>query len=256
MGVLIVAQDALASPNSKIICPVQRGMRGYFTTDGDVSRFAVNRAPGRPNGVVVGNPIAFPTHGRFKGNSNFLQTPIAEEASMTMIVVGKAVAPVPDGSNAAGDANTPMYAGNFRSETNTPGYTGVSGGVALGHVASNTLTSYGARDNGSGGHSSSPFSVGGDVPTSWGIRAVRVRQNGATTIQNVTLGIRNDSISTTQRVLNGLRMRIGSGGGSSGFAGEVDISMAIMANVAWTDAELALVVEQIRARMSRLGIAV
>jgi hypothetical protein len=256
MGVLIVAQDTLAAPTSKIISPVQRGLEGYFTFDTDASRFAVNRAPGKPNAAVVGTPVAFATHGRFKGNANFLQTQIAEVANMTLIVVGKAVSAVPDGSSGSGDANTPMYAGNFRSTVVTPGYTGVAGGVAMGHVSSTTMTGFGGRDNGSGALSSGIITLAAEAPTTWAIRAIRARQNGATTIQNVTTGTRSDSASTTLRTLNDLKMRIGSGGGSSGFAGEVDVSMAIFASVTWTDAELALVVEQIRARMTRLGITV
>jgi hypothetical protein len=255
MGIKLISKGSVAPWNSKVVPPVTRGLEGWFTFDTDVNRFAVNRAPGKPDASLTGAPTAYATHGRFKGLANFLETQISESANMTIIVVGKAANAIPAGASATGDINTPIYAGNYYGASATPGVTGNVYGTSLFHSAPATLTSNGARSNGAGGTVNATVDLTSETPTAWGIRAARTSEApGANKVFNLTRGVTASSAVATSRVLASPKMRIGSA--QQNFAGEVDISVIAIYSVALTDAEIDLVADSMRKRMTRLGIAV
>lgn len=254
MGTRIIANDVTAPWYSKVIPPVTRGLEAWFTFNTDAARFNVNRAIGKENGIIVGNPVAYPTHGRFKGLANYIQTQISETDQLTIVVVGKAANAIPAGASSTGDANTPFYAGNHRGESMTPGYTGQVYGSAIYHVLPDATGGGSSKDNGAGGFSNYTVSLAGETPTSWAIRTLRVGPSGTDSIINSTRNAKADRLQATPRVLSSNKMRIGSG--TTGFAAEVDIAAVAIYSVALTDAELALVADALRKHMAALGVTV
>ena len=78
MGIKLVSPGALAPWYTKVIPPVSRGLEGWFCFDTAIERVGFNRALGKSNAKVIGAPVVFSTHARFKGGSNYLETAIAE----------------------------------------------------------------------------------------------------------------------------------------------------------------------------------
>jgi hypothetical protein len=255
MGIKLISKGSVAPWNSKVIPPVTRGLQGWFTFDTDVSRFALNRAPGKPDAVMIGNPTAFTTHGRFKGLVNFLETQFSETVDQTIIVVGKAVSAIPANASATGDANTPAYAGNYYGSSATEGFTGNVYGSSLFHSAPATLSGNGARSGGVNNPVNAIADLASEVPTAWGIRAIRVAEApGTNTVFNLTRGVSSSNALITSRVLAATKLRIGSA--HRNFGGEVDISVVAVYAAALTDAEITQVAEAMRKRMARFGITV
>lgn len=252
MGVMLVASGAAAPWNSKVALPVMRGLEGYFTFDTDSSRFGFNRAPGKKNAQIIGAPLAFATHGRFNGQVNFLTTDIAETANQTIIVVGKAAAAVIANGQTA---SQPVYASNNYGTGVNPPYVGKTAtGVSLYHPDNSRTQGSGARDNGSGEATSASVSVGSTPSDSWAIRAVRVTDTGVNVAKDLTTGASASATNSNTRVLNNKTFRIGTG--ALGNSALVDISAVAFFSLALTDAEIQLIAEIMRKRMSRLGIMV
>lgn len=255
MGSTITAPGVTAPWNSKVRPAVSRGLEAWFTFDTDAARFGFNRAMDKGNAAIIGAPQAFAAHGRFKGLTNFLQTQASETADQTLIVIGKAAAPIPAGASGGGDANTPYYVGNRYGASIPAGYTGVALGTSLYHRNPATLTATGGRMTTDGTNADiGALDLSADVPTDWGIRVMRVAANGVSVVQNITRGLRRDGTLATARVLSDAKHRIGSA--TTGFGAEVDISAVAIFSSFLTDSELAQVVALMRKRMSRLGITV
>ena len=255
MGLKLISKGSVAPWNSTVIPAVTRGLEGWFTFDTDISRFSLNRAPGKLDALLTGTPTAFATHGRFKGLVNFLETQIVETANMTMVVVGKAVNAVPSGASPSGDANTPIYVGNYFGDSATEGYLGNVYGTSLFHAAPATLTGNGARESGSGGIMTGAVDLLDELPTAWGIRAVRASEAPAgNAVFNLTRGVMTLSGAVTPRLLANTKMRIGSA--HRNFGGDVDISAVAIYSVALSDGEIHQVADSMRKRMARLGITV
>ncbi|WPE28598.1 hypothetical protein PshuTeo1_43550 [Pseudomonas hunanensis] len=247
MGVKVVANDIIAPWNSRVIPPVTRGLRGWFTFDTDAGRFKLNRAIGGTDAVMVGTPVAYSTHGRFKGGVNYLQTNIEETDEQTILVVGKAVA-LP-----ASSADGAFYVGNYNGNSKTPGYTGSAFGTSIFHQSPTTLTAGAGRDNGSGVATSGQIGLT-VTPTSWALRAMRTKSLVPTDIYNLTTGAKASSSNALARVLAESNYRIGSA--TTLFSGEVDISAVAIYDKYLSDDEIAQVATAMRRRMTRLGITV
>lgn len=241
--------------HTKINVPVEQGLEAWFTFDTDAKRFFFNRAKDKPDAVIVGSPVAYATHGRFKGLANYLRTAVRETDGQTLIVVGKATAPIPAGASTTGDATTPFYVGNYRGASVTEGVAGTAYGTSLYHVQPATVTGGAARANDTGGATSAVTSVGaGEVPTDWGLRVLRTSSAMATRVQNLTRNTMVQGSDLRARALADSVFHIGSG--TAVFGGEVDISAVAIFSRAITDAELNEVAAAIRKRMLRLGINV
>ncbi|MDD2005607.1 hypothetical protein [Pseudomonas putida] len=252
MGMKLTAKGTLAPWNHKLIPPVTRGLQAWFTFDTDAARFGFNRAMDKPDAEVIGTPTAFATHGRFKGLVNFLKTQIPDSAEMTILVVGKAVNAPPVAGG--GGPDSPFYAGGFSGNSVDPTAPGAGYGVSLFHGAPTSVTGNAGRLNTAGtGPTSGSAILEGEVATSWGLRAVRCSANLTQTF-NLTRNVVLSGTVTTRRVLSDSVIRIG--GAASVFGGEVDISAVAIYSVALSDAEMALVYNAMRKRMSRLGIAI
>lgn len=252
MGVLLVASGAVAPWNSKVTLPVMRGLEGYFTFDTDVSRFGFNRAPGKPDGQIVGSPLAFATHGRFNGQANKLATKISETANQTIIVVGKAADAVPSSPSAN---QQPVYVSNNYGTGVNPPYVGlVATGVSLYHPANDRTQGAASRDNGSGALVSGAVSLTATLANSWAIRAVRATSGGANTTFDLTTNTSATGTNTNARGMNNKPFHIG--GHDLGDSGLVDISAVAIYSVALTDSEIQLIAGVMRKRMARLGIVV
>ena len=254
MGTQIVANGVDAPWYTKKIPPVSRGLEGWFEFNTDAARFGFNRALGKDNAIIVGGPVAFATHGRFKGLANYIQTQIVETTQLTIVVVCKAVNAIPAGANGTGDANTPFYAGNHRGESMTPGYTGSIYGSAIYGVLPTSTSGGSSKDNGSGGVTSYSVALAGETPTNWAIRTLRIGPSSTDSVINSSRNAQADRTQPTTRVLSSNKMRVGSG--TTGFEAEVDIAGAAFYSVALTDDELGKVVANWRQQMARLGIIV
>ena len=241
--------------HTKVNVAVADGLKAWFTFDTDARRFFYNRAKNQPDAVIIGNPIAYPTHGRFKGLTNYLRTGVRETDGMTLIVVGKAAAPIPAEASTTGDAITPFYLGNYRGASVTEGITGSAYGTSLYHIKPDTLTGGAARDNGTGAATSVVNSLGaGEIPTEWGIRVLRVSSSMGLKVQNLTRNTMSQGEDLRPRVLSDSLFQIGSG--TAAFGGEVDISSLAIYDRVITDAELNEIAVAKRKRMLRLGINV
>lgn len=241
--------------HTKVNVAVANGLKAWFTFDTDARRFFYNRAQNQPDAVVIGTPIAYPTHGRFKGLTSYLRTAIKETDALTLIVVGKAVSPIPADASTTGDATTPFYVGNYRGASVTEGVTGSAYGTSLYHVRPDSLTGGAARDNGTGAATSAPNSLGaGEIPTEWGIRVLRVSSSMALKVQNLTRNTMSQGADLRPRALSDSLFQIGSG--TAAFGGEVDISSVAIYDRVITDAELNEIAAAKRKRMWRLGINV
>lgn len=178
-----------------------------------------------------------------------------ETDGITLIVVGKAAVPIPAEASTTGDATTPFYVGNYRGGSVTEGITGTAYGTSLYHVQPATLTGGAARANGTGGATSAINSLGGgEVPTEWGIRVLRVSSTMALKVQNLTRNTMSQGSDLRPRVLSDSLFQIGSG--TAAFGGEVDISSVAIYDRVVTDAELNEIAAAKRKRMWRLGINV
>lgn len=253
MGIKLIANGTTAPWHSKVIPPVTRGLEGWYNFDTDASRFGYNRAIGKADANVYGSPVAYATHGRFKGLANFLDTQIAESINQTIIIVSKAAAAIPAGASSGGDANTPFFVGNYLGPVSTPGLAGSSFGVNLFATSQTSLTGSAARANGAGGATSGQNPLAGEVATDWGIRCIRASEAETVTF-NVSKNTKQVYAATLGRALASTKIRIGSA--TTAFAGEADISAVAIYSEALTDAEIASLAAILRARMRRLGVTV
>lgn len=255
MGLKLTSNDTIAAWNMVFVPPVVRGCLAWFDFDTDASRFGFNRIIGSAAAQVVGAPIAFPTHARFKSLTNYIKTPIRESMSQTIIVVGRAVNPV--GNEVGGGPNSPYYAGNFAGNLVNPpaGVTGNGFGSSLYHGSPTGLHGSGTRVNSTGnGSTSSLATLETDVPQEWAIRAVRVDAAGVTTVFNLTRGLKNDGAAATPRILTDSNILIG--GAHKTFSAEVDISSIAFYEEALTDEKIYKIAAVMRMRATRLGIPV
>jgi len=246
MGIKLVSPGALAPWYTKVIPPVSRGLEGWFCFDTAIERVGFNRALGKSNAKVIGAPVVFSTHARFKGGSNYLETAIAETPDLTIIVVGKASGPL----GGTGTSTAVPYVGNYGGASN-----GLSGGVELYHITDSTLTGQANRLNSAGDGSTSASAQIADVAANWGIRCLRTSVAGGTQAWNLTTNVKGSQPLATSRLLASVPLRIG-GTYATTFTGESDISHVAIFSVYLNDEEVALVAASMRKRMSRLGVSV
>jgi hypothetical protein len=247
MGTRITSNDTLAPWYSKVVPPVTRGLEGWFTFDTDISRFGLNRAIGKQNGSVIGTPVAYATHGRFKGSTNFIQTAIKDSDEITMFAVVKAlVAPT---SNADGVAAISTYNGT----SVTPAVPGSSGGSSILLRGSSVVSAGIARSPG-GVYQLELVNIVGGAPTAWRLLCVRSKSGSASEARDMTYNVSKLGTDLTTRVVNDKLFRIGSA--TTDYSGESDISAAAIYSAYLTDEEISLVAVAMRKRMLRLGISV
>lgn len=248
MGLGLIAPGTQAPWYTKIIPPVERGLEGWFCFDTAANRLGFNRALGKGDAKLVGNPTVFPAYTRFKGGSNFLETQIAETEKFTWFIVGK----VPGPLGGTGTTTAAPYIGNYAGvATNPLG----GGGAELYHQTDTTLGGQAWRVNAAGDGTTSSQATMADVPTSWAVRALRSDGANGTKVFNLTTGVSSNQSLATARSLSSSPLRIGGAYGTT-FLGETDIAMAVAYSVALTDAEMATIKAALTKRMAALGINV
>lgn len=247
MGVTLTSADSVGPWYAKVVPKVTRGLQGWFTFDTDVSRFALNRFRGKPNAVVVGSPVAYPTHGRFKGGSNFLLTPIKDADEVTLYAVVRAV--VAPTSNADGVAPVSSYTG----VSTVPEITGASGGSSI-FLRANSVVSAGMARSPNGVYELELLNLVSGSPTSWRLLVARSRTGDFSTIHDLTNNMSLVGKTITKRPVNDQFFRIG--GATRDYTGESDISAAAIYTAYHSEQEIQAVASSIRERMLRLGIVV
>lgn len=245
MGVAITTDGAI-TPTRFVIANVDRGLELWHEFDTSVSNFNLNKAPGKPNSVIIGSPVAYPSHARFKGLSNFIQTMVGDTDEVTIIVVARSVL-LP-----TGNADGSILVGGYTGTSVTPGITGSAAGANIYLANPTSATGSASRNDGAGVATAAGVSGNGIIPTGWAIRSVRAKTGSPTILTDHTAGLSFTGASILQRALNGNKYRIGSG--TSSFTGECDISMAAIFSAYHSDAELQSNLDMIRLRLTRLGI--
>jgi hypothetical protein len=248
MGLKLISPGALAPWYTKTIAPVTGSLEAWFCFDTALERIGFNRAPGKGNAKIVGSPTVFPTHARFKGGANYLETLVAESASFTILVVGK----VPGLLGGTGTPTAAPYVGNYAGQSASP--LG-AGGACIYHTTDTTMTGSAWRVNTDGTGTTSSQANANDAPTSWGLRVLRCDGANGTKISNLTTGVSSVQSLATPRVLSVQPLRIGGVYGTT-FLGETDISHVAIYSRALSDDEIALVAAAMRKRMLRFGIVV
>lgn len=246
MGVAIIT-DGPITPTRFVVPNVDRGLELWHEFDTSVSNFNINKAPGKSNSVVMGSPIAFASHARFKGGLNFIQTMMGDSDEITFIVVARSVL-LP-----TGNADGAILVGGYTGTSVTPGITGQAAGANIYLANPTSATGSASRNDGSGVAAAAGVSGNGIVPTSWAIRSVRAKTGEFTVLTDHTAGVSFTGNTKLQRALNGNKYRIGSG--TSGFAGECDVSMVAGFSAYHSPEEIQANVDMVRERLSRLGIS-
>ena len=249
MGTTITAKGSLAPWNSVKESPVSRGLELWAEFDTDVSRFSFNKADGKAPMVVHGIPQAFPSHARFKGGLNFMQTDVTETPSMTILVLCKtAILPttVAEGS---------MIVGGWKGPTVTPGFTGDASANMYVQTAIASVSASASRDNGSGGTTPGGGSVAGTPANQWAWRAMRAASGQPTLIDDLTAGTKNVGSNLATRVTSANKLRVGSSFIPADYLGECDVSCVMVFSEYLTDAELQSLLKVGRIRGQRVGIS-
>ncbi|MCO7594283.1 MULTISPECIES: hypothetical protein [Pseudomonas] len=248
MGLKFISPGALAPWYTKVIPPVTRALEGWFCLDTAIERVGFNRAPGKANASIVGNPVVSANSVRFKGGENFLETQIKETEKFTYIVVGK----VPGPLGGTGPATSAPYVGDYGGSPIGP-Y--ASSGTLLYHTTDTSLTALAWRENEAGTGPTSATATITDEPTSWAIRSIVSNGDLGTRVTNHTTGATANQPLATPRLMGSSPLRIGSVYGTN-MRGETEISFVAIFSDALTPDEIALLLPGIRRRMLRFGIVV
>lgn len=252
MGTAIVAKNSNAETAGmkKFIPPVTRNLEAWHFLNSDVSKAATNYALGKPNAVVVGSPLEFSEYIQFKGQSNYLQTEVAETATQTIFSVIRTKDTLVDLDH------LPAFYGNYRSLTNGGSYLVMpAGGTTLTKVACRFT------DVGKITVTSSPVSLASPSAVDFGEWSiiVDITRSGVNAIQNPTKSANAARTDTTYgRKVSPEPYRVGSiYEASSLWRGTADMALWAHYSTELTESEIAAVVARIRAYMSqRQGIIV
>lgn len=251
MGTKITSVGTRAPWNSRILPPVTRNLEFWLDADTEIRRAAYNRAIGKNAGSITGTPVSAATHVSMSPGTGFVATQAQEAIECTLFTLAKAQSAL----------TATMFAGSFSSAVNTalaPGYSGTSFGISIYGSNAGDMLWAACRDNGSGGLTSAGTSITGSKKSNeWAIRVLRVAA-AKTTAFDKTAGVSRDATFVNTRVPATDPIRVGSPVGSANqaaYPGVVDISQAIYYSAALTDAEIDQIVDVMRKRAARLGIA-
>lgn len=254
MGTKIVARGSVAPWNSSVLPPVANGLEAWFTFDTAANRLGLNRALGKAPAKVLGEPTMFPGYARFKGMKNYIETDMSESTELTYFILGRAVLPSPAVSE---NDNKPFFMGNYDSPSAQPElWPSTVYGASLYVNSPSSISSTGTRftDATNTAITSSPSSVnGGPSETLWAIYSVSISVAGGTVLTNHTTGVSVTGVNKQGRITGSRKIRIGSA--YRGFDAETDISFAAGYSRALSTDEKNQIVDIIRKRASRLGIA-
>ncbi|MGU3496339.1 hypothetical protein ACLBXM_20045 [Xanthobacteraceae bacterium A53D] len=249
MGTRIIAKDADAEDTAaEYLASVRRGLEAIHLLNKSAAKAAKNYAPGKPNGVFVGSPLAAGgADMQLQSLSAYVQTQVVEAERMTIFGVVRST------DTFAGTSTRPMYWGTFQSPAAAGG--GDTYGVGCYSNASNQHTGTGGKGTSHSDHTSGPASIAGTVGN-WALlcHEVGVGTGRETRITNMTTGASAITSNGLPRFLSTGRLRIGSG--YTSFAGQSNMALWWAHSVLLTTDEIAAVAVEIRALMARRGITV
>lgn len=165
--------------------PVTDSLEGmFFFTDG-LNVAKTNFAPGKPDGVIVGAPVASDGYVTFSAATGHLQTQVPETANMTVVSIVRRQA----------SGNTP-FVGNY----------GPSGGVGVGLYTTddNRIYATAGRD---GAGPIQVFALG--AVSTWALVVARINASGNTRIQNLTAATTASSATGNRVVSTNGPMKVG-----------------------------------------------
>ncbi|MBU8544007.1 MULTISPECIES: hypothetical protein [Roseomonadaceae] len=240
--ILRSTNGAIAANPTGFRPPVTRGLVGWWFHGGDAARTRKNLwvPDGSMDATVVGSPTYSAHSARFKGFTNFLQTPFVDTANITLIQVASSPATM-DG------IDKPFFIGNFVSSSQgganifalsgTPSAAVIAGGADFGAAIRNgTVT----------------------VPD---LTVPRILVNTVTegvgpTMRDETAGLSGTFETTADReVGGGGAIRIGSGY-NAGYTGDVDAYCSVIYDVDLTTLERAAMAAYLRGYYGRRSITV
>ncbi len=247
-------QSIELNSNVGISLPVlTRGLEGFFLpylytpSTNKTTPLYRNFVEGKPNARVVGTPDVSRASVRFKGNTDYLVTSIAETADFTFYIICKSG----DALEVNGNTTKPCYLGNDYINVDTQQVAGIvlrssSNATSDGLVMTVPRSDGTTLDNGTvwfRGHDHAKWSL------IWG------RCKGMVTeLHNVTQNLSSVTTFNQPRQLNSNKLLIGSGHPS--YTGHSDISRTVWVSRAHGDSEVQQMIEFMRAQAAARGITV
>jgi hypothetical protein len=224
-----------------LVPPVPRALAGIFVLGGSLEQSRRNFAPGAAApGQIVGAPGVFANYLSLKGNTNYLNTLVAETDSATWIVVARA--PL------IATGNRPALVGNYVST--------IAGAMA--YIDGPTTAPAGTlRVNVAYQANSNATAVDPDV-TAWGYYELSIVAGAPTILRERT---RNATVTTptptgTRTKNTAMPVRVGSAGHGT-YSGDSDIALAILHSDVLTPTEQDANYTWAKAvALKRLGVAI
>jgi hypothetical protein len=247
MGVRVIAKGVDAEQYAtEYAAPIRRGLEAIFFLNTSLEKSARNYVAGKPQGSIVGSPVANPNYLATKGRVNYVQTQLAETADMTIFVLARTSA---DGSVIA---ERPMLFGNYQT-LNADG--GAAFGVCM-YLTSPTRFNAGAGFGADA--AANELRLAGltkaDIANKWNLYGMVVSSAGLT-LRDFTTNQTSTApgVALPRRLASG-KIRIGSG--VTAFDGSADMAVFQAHSVALTETEIQTTVADLRAYAARRGIVV
>ncbi|MDW9773094.1 hypothetical protein GOA89_14635 [Sinorhizobium meliloti] len=246
MGIKITPPGAdYESLGLGLVLPVSDACEAFFLPNGSLGKAVKNWAPGKKDGVMVGNPIVSAGYASFEGNSlAFMETPVVETAEMTLLYAGRGV------TNSSTDALAPV----FLSSRSSPGQFGGNAGIQMYANTNSNQRFYFSQWNGTASVNSI-ISLPSYTVGAWQFIAGRVSPAFAS-LRNMTTGETSGDIAQTgSRNPGSGKIRIGSMLDTL-WDGKSDAAFCALYSRALDDTEIAAVYAWAQKYLSSKGIAV
>lgn len=218
--------------------PVRRGLEGMFFLNTSLEKLARNYAPGKPQGKIVGSPVANTNWATLTSNTSYIQTDISDTVEMSFFAI------VRSDLQTGGPSIVPI--GNYQ--------VGDPVGVSMYSAAQDRLATTAGGGNDSSSSQNFTCSAIGQQLSVWGLYS-GVITAGNISMRNHTSGVSNNTVITLPRRLSSRKLRIGSAY-SAQMTGVCDMMLAQIHNVAVTEDERASTIADLRAYALRRGINV
>ena len=259
MGATITAKGAKAPWNAKFLPVVASGLEAWFVMGGDRRTATLNRAVGKPDGILTGSPEVFENYIKFTGGVSFVDTFIADNPDFTHIIVARRGA----AQAADGAADSCMILGNYTSPTDPATLPpGVTVNTTFGNnfyfgQNTNAFTVASAKTNAENGVASHAVVQAMNDPMKWQLAAGIGGNTDSVRMKNFTENTENTAGSggAFARVVGTRNLRIGGGFVSGNFKGKTDIAFIASWRRKLTEAEFTAQVAQIRTLMLQRGFS-
>lgn len=251
---IFVAKDVdVEDTATEFMLPVMDGMEAIHFCNGSVAKAARNYAPGKPNAVIKGAPVAHADYITFQGNVNYLETRTQESAAQTVYCISRAIGDLLTSSTQS------MAVSTFTRPAAAGG--GATFGVALSYLDPGSgpiLQAIGSRGTSTSDDINGSIGLAIPTPTNWRLGAALIKN--ATTkneVHNLTTNEKAiSSAANTPRFPSSGFFRIGSSYSTAAFLGEIDIAFVAIASVAHAEAQMQANAAALRQYFDPRGIAI